>query len=200
NVDWDYVTTSDCLNLTHVASSSNVIQQCPVAGQIIATIYSTRNYHDIGGVAGTVPGSGLLRIRSGNGGTPILVGRNQANSANVTLFTYSTSDRLQLTQSGTPVEFVGGVHNDGGGFKHRRVSTGSCGTSGCQVTVSWTTAFADTNYSVSCSVQDSTAQSETTGLRLAKINSIAAGSVTVDIDNLSASAITGTLHCTAIHD
>ncbi|MGH9787919.1 MAG: hypothetical protein ACRD4U_04345, partial [Candidatus Acidiferrales bacterium] len=190
----------DGWNFEHAASTGNVIQLFPVNGSIIASIYAARSYYDIGGVTGTTPSAGLMRVRSGNGGTPLLVGRNQANSANVNLLTYSTTDRFQLTQSGTPIEFLGGVHNDGGGFKHARVSTGSCGTSGCQVTVSWTTAFADTNYSVNCSVQDSTAQSETTGLRLAKINTIGAGSVTVDIDNFSGSAVTGTVHCTAIHD
>ncbi len=200
NVRVFYSTTADGWNFEHAASTGNVIQLFPVNGSIIASIYAARSYYDIGGVTGTAPTAGLMRVRSGNGGTPLLVGRNQANSANVTLLTYSTADRFQLTQSGTPVEFVGGVHSDGGGFKHRRVSTGSiAASSSAVVTVSWTTTFADANYTANCSVVEATAG--TSSLRIHHLETVAAGSVVVRVVNDDgAAAKTGTLHCAAVHD
>lgn len=98
------------------------------------------------------------------------------------------------------IKLATGVSADGGGFKHQRLTTGSCATTGCSVTVTWTTAFADTAYTVSCSVQEATAQSETSGLRIAKIQAPAAASVAVELDNNAAGALTGTLHCVGIHD
>lgn len=87
-----------------------------------------------------------------------------------------------------------------GAFKHQRVTTGSCATTGCSVTLTWTAAFADANYTATCDVEDATAQSETTGLRLARITSKIAASVTVAIDNFSGAGVTGTLGCVAYHD
>lgn len=89
---------------------------------------------------------------------------------------------------------------DGTAMKHGRVSTGSCAPTGCSVTLTWATAFPDTDYTVSCGLEDATAQSETTGLRLGHITSKAAASLTLTIDNLSSSSVTGTLHCIALHD
>lgn len=85
------------------------------------------------------------------------------------------------------------------GFKHQSVTTGACAAAGCEVTLTWTTAFPDANYTPVCSLLDSTAQNEATGLRLAKILSFAANNVKVDFDNLSAGPITGTLYCVAVH-
>lgn len=92
-----------------------------------------------------------------------------------------------------------GVTNDGG-LQHERITTGSCGTTGCQVTLTWDVSFGDTNYTPVCSVEDSTSQSEVTGLRIAKISSRTATTVVVDIDNFSGSGVTGTLHCWGAHD
>jgi len=85
-------------------------------------------------------------------------------------------------------------------LKAQRVTTGACVNTGCSVTLTWTVAFADADYTVTCSVEDSTAQSELTGLRVAKVRVKVAASVTVDIDNFSAGDITGTLNCMASHD
>lgn len=88
----------------------------------------------------------------------------------------------------------------GATINHVRVTTGSCGTTGCQVTGTWSTAFASTSYTANCSVEDSTSQSEVTGLRVAKISSRSTTQVVVDIDNFSGSGITGTLHCVGVLD
>jgi len=199
SVNFKYGDSSDCFYIEHSASLSNFIQSCPANGAFTATISAARTYFQLG-VTGTAPGAGMFRISSGNGGTPILVTRNQANSASVNLLTYSTSDRLQLSQSGTAVEFIGGVHSDGGGFKHRRVSTGSiAASSSAAVTVSWTTAFADSNYTASCSVVEATAG--TSSLRIHHLESVSTASVVVRVVNDDTStAKTGTLHCSAVHD
>jgi hypothetical protein len=89
---------------------------------------------------------------------------------------------------------------DGSALKHGRVSTGSCAATGCSVTLTWATAFADANYTVSCGLEDATAQSETAGLRLGHITSKKAASVTMTLDNLSGAGVTGTLECIATHD
>jgi len=195
NSDIYFSTTSECWNFEHSASSANVIQLCPTNGSAAFDIVTVRSTGRV--QIGTNPATaGGLRLSNNNS----IQARNAANSANIVALNVSASDRVQLAQSGAAVEFVGGVYSDAGGFKHARVSTGSCATSGCSVTVNWSTAFADANYTATCSVVDSTAQSETAGLRLAKIAAVAAGSVSVHLDNLSGSALTGTLHCVAVHD
>lgn len=93
-----------------------------------------------------------------------------------------------------------GVGPNDRGFKHARVSTGSVGAAAsAAVTLTWTTAFADANYSVTCSLQEATASTST--LRVHHIESVAAASVVVRVVNDDgAAAHTGTLHCTAVHD
>jgi hypothetical protein len=90
--------------------------------------------------------------------------------------------------------------SQGSGLKHQRVSTGTCAASGCEVTLTWKSAFADANYTVTCTVEDSTTQSESTGLRLAKIKNHTASTVLIDLDNLSGAGTTATVHCIGMHD
>lgn len=92
-----------------------------------------------------------------------------------------------------------GVVADGGGLKHARVTTGSIGAaSSALVTVTWTTAFADTNYTVVASVQDSTAA--ILSLTVVHIETKTAAAVEVRVQNTSAGSLTGTLHVIAMHD
>lgn len=92
-----------------------------------------------------------------------------------------------------------GVVSDGGGFKHARVSTGSIGAGlSALVTVTWTTAFADTDYTVVASVQDSTAA--TLSLVVVHIETKTAAAVAVRVENTSLGSLTGTLHVIAVHD
>ncbi len=92
-----------------------------------------------------------------------------------------------------------GVASDGGGLKHDRVTTGSilAGTSAL-VTVAWTTAFTDANYTVVASVQDSTAA--TSALAVVHIETKTAAAVQVRVENTAAGDLTGTLHVIAMHD
>jgi hypothetical protein len=92
-----------------------------------------------------------------------------------------------------------GVDNNGSGLKHGRVTTGSVNaTSDALVTLTWGTAFADTSYTASCSVLDSTAA--VPALSVVHVEETAAANIKVRVSNTSAGALTGTLQCIAIHD
>jgi hypothetical protein len=104
------------------------------------------------------------------------------------------------TLAGATVRFTGtGVYNDANGIKHIRLSTGSIsGGTSSLITATWTTAFADANYTVTASVLDSTAA--TASLNVVHVESISASQVKVRVSNTSAGALTGTLHIVAMHD
>jgi hypothetical protein len=87
----------------------------------------------------------------------------------------------------------------GGGWKHQNVSTGSVASSGAaDVTLTWTAAFADSNYDPVCGIIGS--QASNSDLRLHHIESISASAVVARVINDdSAGAHTGTLVCTAMH-
>lgn len=84
-------------------------------------------------------------------------------------------------------------------MKHQRITTGSIpATSSALVTLTWTAAYADANYSTTCSVVDST--SAAASLRVVHIETVSASAVAVRVENTSAGALTGTLNCMAMHD
>ena len=115
------------------------------------------------------------------------------------LFSASGSfESLRLT-SGGKVKVGKGISADGGGIKHARVTTGSVASSAAPlITITWTTPFADANYTVVASVLDSSATS--LALRVAHVETITAEAVTVRLKNDGAGALTGTVHVIAIHD
>ena len=87
----------------------------------------------------------------------------------------------------------------GGGWKHQNVSTGSIAASGAaDVTLTWTSAFADANYDPVCSIIGS--QASNSDLRLHHIESLSATALVARIINDdTTTAHTGTLVCTAMH-
>jgi hypothetical protein len=92
-----------------------------------------------------------------------------------------------------------GLNNNGSGVKHARVTTGSIGAgSTALVTVTWSSAFADANYSVAASVVESTTSS--LSLSIVHIESVTASAVTVRVLNNAVGSLTGTLHVVACHD
>lgn len=82
----------------------------------------------------------------------------------------------------------------------KRVTTGSiAGASSASVTITWDTAFADANYTVTVGVLE--ADATTTTLRVHHIVSQSPTAVVVLVANDNAvTAKTGTLHAIAIHD
>lgn len=94
---------------------------------------------------------------------------------------------------------LGGIQQNGWGFKHARVTTGSIGAaSTALVTVTWTTAFSDANYTVSANVEDTTTSS--LSLSVVHVETKSASAVTVRVLNNAAGALTGTLHVIGVHD
>ncbi len=87
----------------------------------------------------------------------------------------------------------------GGGWKHQNVSTGSvASSSGADVTLTWTAAFADASYDPMCTVIGS--QASNSDLHLHHIESISATALVARIVNDDASnPHSGTLVCTAMH-
>lgn len=89
-----------------------------------------------------------------------------------------------------------GVVNDAGGFKHMRLSTGSiAASSSADVTVTWTTSFADANYTIQAVVVESTG-----GLQVVTVKSQSATQAVVKVTNNTGGSLTGTLNVIAIHD
>jgi hypothetical protein len=118
--------------------------------------------------------------------------------------TSSGADGASMTDAGV-WNFPGGmtvgrgISSDGSGLKHQSVSTRAIGPgSSAVVTLTWATAFADTNYDPQCSVVDSTASTAT--VRIHHIQSFTANSVMVRIVNDDRIfAHNGTLYCLGIH-
>lgn len=95
---------------------------------------------------------------------------------------------------------AGGISHDGAGLKHSRgaliLPAGSTGTT----QLSWATAFADANYTATCQAQDPNSGGNTAGLKVIRIETFTASSITVDVANDAGVQRTGSLHCIAIHD
>jgi len=131
--------------------------------------------------------SNSMRIMPGNSGTGFL--RDAADGATI----------LQWSATGIGVNV--GVAPDGSGFKHSRTTTGSIAlSSSAAVTVTWTTAFTDANYTL-CGVEVVEADTDVLTLHVDHVESISASAVVVRVENRDAGAAkTGTLHVCAVHD
>jgi hypothetical protein len=134
-------------------------------------------------------GSQALSFRSFNGGGAI-----------TSSIAASTAGSIQLNPAtGQDVAIGLGLAPDGSGFKHKRVAsctTAASGNATCATTVTWTTAFADANYTLSC-----TLIGPGTAFVLESSTPVAA-SATVTIMNAPGSSIaaSGTLDCYGVHD
>lgn len=96
----------------------------------------------------------------------------------------------------------GGVNPAGTGIQHIRGSVG-CTTGGVAIgdsctsgALSWTTAFPDTNYSITCALDGTSILNKPTIMYVTK----SAGSFTITIAQLTTSAATGNYDCIAMHD
>lgn len=98
----------------------------------------------------------------------------------------------------TQLTITNGVTANAAGFKHKRVAASVGASTSALITVTWSTAFADTNYTVVCSVQDSTAA--TASAVVTHIESVSASAVTVRVNNTAAATFNGTLHIIGVHD
>jgi len=100
----------------------------------------------------------------------------------------------------TPVWADGSInHRDAIRTETVRLTTGSVGaTSQAEVSVTFDKAFLDTNYTLFATVEEGTAGTDT--LQVLKIVSKSTTGCVVRVQNVNASARTGTLHVVAIGD
>lgn len=162
-----------------------------------------------GGLVSPGQGQPMVLLKTGtntwdlyNGNAPSAL--TKTDDTNVTLTLGGSPTLALLAPTSITVGWSGILTTSRGGtgssaFKHQRVTTGSitAGTSAV-VTLTWTSPFADANYTVTCSVEDSTAA--TASLVVVHIEAKAANTVQVRISNTSAGSLTGTLNCIAVHD
>jgi hypothetical protein len=155
---------------------------------------------------GTNPSaSGAVRLSSADA----IKVRNNANSADLNVVSKDAADVLTLGDTAGVVTagkltIANGIGNNGSGLKHKRVA--ACATTNqnwnaCDVLVSWTTAFSDTNYTATCSLGPGTAAPS--GRPTVFLQAKTANSVTVRIMNVSNTITGGTgaeIDCIAIHD
>jgi hypothetical protein len=94
--------------------------------------------------------------------------------------------------------FTTGIYADGSGLKHKRIAsctTGAVVLATCNTVLNWGTAFADANYSVTCTIELIANNPFVVGTF-----SKAAASVGIQIASITAANASGTIDCIAIHD
>lgn len=132
-----------------------------------------------------VAGTNLLTCAGGTGGT---AWNNNAN----------TTEMIGWPNNGA-IRFGIGLAADSSGFKHKRTASCTPGNANlgttCDTSVSWGTAFADTNYTASCIMT-----TPTNVPLILYIKTVAAGSLTVTHENHTAAVATGSVDCIAVHD
>jgi hypothetical protein len=136
--------------------------------------------------------------RSGSQPSQVIrfLSRNQHNEKAVSTIFASSSGSLTLIPASN-VSIEGGLSANGGGLKHKRVE--SCVTaasvgSNCETVIVWDTPFPDNNYTATCSFSG--------GPHLAHIANVNqyADSVSAQLVAEAPVAISGIIHCIAIHD
>lgn len=138
-------------------------------------------------VGGSLSELNAATLQDGTWQVPGTIGSTTPNTGAFTTFSAQT------------LSISGGITQNTG-LKHGRVTTGSIGA-GVSALVTFTFAggaFANTNYTVTASVQDSTAA--TASLKVVHIETRSTTNVVVRVENTSAGALTGTLHIIAMHD
>lgn len=156
----------------------------------------------------------LLQIETGNEGVTALnlesgisnnIVNDLANGVTVVAahpyqpINYISVPSYFVTEQTQTLQVNASVAKDGGGFKHKRFGA-TCSTAAttgttCTTTYSWTTAFADANYTPVCTPVGPTQ------LGVFSINSFNAAGVTIVIDTATnAAASYSGVDCIAIHD
>lgn len=156
-----------------------------------------------GGTGITTAGSVTLK----NGGsTKLNTSTTGITVTGTTTTTALTSATAFINSAAAGALTINGGIANGSGFNRVRVTTGSvAANSEADVTVTWTTAFVDTNYTVNgCSIEAGTTVADGQYLHLGvrgTYTAKAVGSIKVRVYNDDgAIAYTGTLNCTAVHD
>lgn len=111
----------------------------------------------------------------------------------------AAAEKFRVASTGV-ITVAGGVAANSGGIKHQRTVTGTVAAGGVLlVTITWTTPFANANYTVSATVFENI-NTGAKGLSVEKIEDQTASVVKILISNASVSDLDGVLHVIAIHD
>ena len=143
--------------------------------------------------------SGLIRLPNNQG----LMARAARGGRDIPLLKINGSDQVEIGSSlivNGDLTIAGRLHSDNGELQHARIQTVPIPphASG-DVTVNWTKAFLDANYTATCTAVENAGNRE--GLRVHHIESIAADHMTVRLVNDDKeSSDTGILHCIGLHD
>lgn len=149
---------------------------------------------------------GILRkLHTGTSAYELAVANGYTGTLSAWLSSLQGQSAYQLAVAqgfvGTEAQWIASlsIGTDASRIKHKRITTGSINAgASALITITWTTAFADSNYSVTASVVDSTAA--IASLKIVHIESVGAASITVRVENTSAGPLTGTIHAIAVHD
>jgi len=121
-----------------------------------------------------------------------IVGSSSANPAASGFLRLSNTDKLTWRDAANAADHpIGEIQTKRTGS----CTTGAAAASTCTTTMTWASAFADVNYTVSCTIGNVTAVPY-----VLNMSSKVAASVVVTIANLTAVAASGTIECVAIHD
>lgn len=192
--DADFTFSSNVLNIGSTLASNPL--QLSVDG--ISGTGST-NVFSLTGNPGTTGTSITITAGSstgaGDAGSVIITTGQDTSTGSEGVFSIVDPDAVFVLRTTTS----SGISNISNAIKHQRVTTGSISAGATAlVTLTWSTAFTDSNYTVSASVVDATTSS--LSLSVVHVESISASSVTVRVLNNAVGSLTGTLHCIAIHD
>jgi hypothetical protein len=91
--------------------------------------------------------------------------------------------------------FVAGIFNNGSGFKHARVTACTGAATSCNTSFTWTTAFADTNYTAACTYVSSAQTAWVANLGSKSTTGFSVGLVA----NVNITGA-GEVDCIAVHD
>ncbi len=203
-------------NLSPLTTLGDILYEdaSPAGNRLAGNITSTKKFLTQTGTGvisavpawGTIVSSDLTTALT----TPPPIGGTTPNSGNFTAIALvgASSGYVSLlvpAAAGTPVVTFNDVTGNAlvadavGPVKTKRITTGSISaTTYADVDVTWTAAFADANYTVNCSVVESTSAAQ--GLDIDHIQQALAAKVTVTVHNPTGGSLTGTLNCTATHD
>lgn len=176
-----------------------------LAGNVTSSGTSSFNILNATSLNGPLTGNVTGNVTGNLNGNVTSTGTNSMTTLNATTINASTffgvvgSPASHNTGIFGILAVYGGVDGTQGGIKHQRASTGSI-TNGTRVgvVITWTNAFADASYTPVCTVLDTSATGA--GLSVERISAQSAASITVQVFNQAAGALTGTLNCIAMHD
>lgn len=152
-------------------------------------------------VNGVINSTQAISINGGTSGTAIIQPPAVAGGIHTLPNNTGTISETNMPETFTASKTQGTNGTAVSIYQHKRISTGSIGaTTRTEVVLIWANTFTDTNYTVTCNVEDNTTAAGTQGLTFERLRTKSATQIGAVINNPTAGGITGTLDCSASHD